>query len=63
MTLHFNSFLVLEAQASITVHDPLGQVDIPVLPLAIDGLEPCTKDGLGVALNVEADILSGLQEA
>lgn len=54
--------LVLEAEASITVHDPLSQVDVPVLILALDGLEPGTQDGLIVALNVEANILSGLKE-
>lgn len=57
-----SSLLVLEAEASITVHDPLGQVDVPVLILALNSLEPGTQDGLVVALNVETNILGGLEE-
>lgn len=61
-TLSVYGFLVLKAKAPVTVHDPLGQVDVPVLPLAIHVLEPGSQDGLVFALNVEANVLSSLKE-
>lgn len=60
-TLYTDCFLVLEAKAAVTVHDPLREVEVPVLPLAVDLSEPGTQDGLVVALDVEADVLSGLE--
>lgn len=60
-TLYADCFLVLEAKAAVTVHDPLREVEVPVLPLAVDLSEPGTQDGLVVALDVEADVLSGLE--
>lgn len=61
-TLYADRFLVLEAQVAVTVHDPLREVEVAVLPLAVDLLEPGTQDGLVIALDVEADVLSGLAE-
>jgi hypothetical protein len=62
MTLSADCSLHLEAQASIAVHNPLSQVDIPVLIVSLQGLESGTQDGLVIALDVEADILGCLRE-
>lgn len=59
---HAYCFLVLEAKVAIPVHDSLSEVDVPVLVLAIEVAEPGTEDGLGVALDVETNILGGLEE-
>ena len=61
-TSHAYCFLVLEAQVPVPVHDPLCEVEVTVLVLALNGAKPGAQDGLVVALNVEADILGGLQE-
>lgn len=61
-TSHAYCSLVLEAQPSITVHYALGEVEVPVLVLALDATEPGPQDGLVVALDVEADIFGSLQE-
>lgn len=54
--------LLLEDQLSISVHDPLGQVDVTVNPLVAESLELGPQDGLVLTLDVETDVLGRLGE-
>lgn len=52
--------LLTKAKSAVTVHDPFGQVDVPILPSSIEVLKSCAEDWLSISLHAEADVLSSL---